>query len=127
MAIPYSILPWNLDELAEEVRQLRGEVFEYQESGHSKADTYVDRVSSAGFSRRAKQYALVSTLSMCLTSTRPPLHLPSMVPALIIFACLAMFCIKETEYFNGEDDVVIAKHVLEERVMTSVDSSPGSV
>lgn len=46
---------------------------------------------------------------------------------IVIFACLAMFCIKETEYFNGEDDVVIPKHVLEERVVPGVDNSPGSV
>lgn len=41
----------------------------------------------------------------------------------IVFACLAMFCIKETEYFNGEDDVVIPKHVLEEHVLHGVDDS----
>ncbi|KAF2165248.1 hypothetical protein M409DRAFT_67493 [Zasmidium cellare ATCC 36951] len=40
---------------------------------------------------------------------------------LVIFACLAMFCIKETEYFNGEDDVVIPKHVLEGRVVKGED------
>lgn len=32
----------------------------------------------------------------------------------LVFAYLAAFHIRETEYFNGEDDVVIPKHVLEE-------------
>ncbi|KAL2434948.1 putative membrane protein C6F6.04c [Exophiala dermatitidis] len=32
----------------------------------------------------------------------------------LIFAYLALYHIRETEYFNGEDDVVIPKHVLEE-------------
>lgn len=31
----------------------------------------------------------------------------------IVFYYLAITQIKETEYFNGEDDVVIPKHVLE--------------
>ena len=30
-----------------------------------------------------------------------------------MFALLAIFCIEETEYFNGEDDVVIPKHIVE--------------
>lgn len=32
----------------------------------------------------------------------------------LIFAYIATFHIKETEYFNGEEDVVIPKHVLSE-------------
>jgi hypothetical protein len=32
----------------------------------------------------------------------------------LVFAYLAAFHITETEYFNGEEDVVIPKHVLEE-------------
>lgn len=43
-----------------------------------------------------------------------------------IFACLAMFCIKETEYFNGEDDVVIPKDILEEHVVRDIDPSAGT-
>ncbi len=38
----------------------------------------------------------------------------------LVFAYLAAFHIRETEYFNGEDDVVIPKHVLEEHHMTEV-------
>jgi len=37
----------------------------------------------------------------------------------IVFYYLAFTQIKETEYFNGEDDVVIPKHVLEEHVVES--------
>lgn len=33
---------------------------------------------------------------------------------IIVFGYLAAFHIRETEYFNGEEDVVIPKHVLEE-------------
>lgn len=32
----------------------------------------------------------------------------------LIFAFIAAFHIKDTEYFNGEDGVVIPKHVLAE-------------
>lgn len=32
----------------------------------------------------------------------------------LIFTYIATFHIKDTEYFNGEDDVVIPKHVLSE-------------
>lgn len=32
----------------------------------------------------------------------------------LVFAYLAAYHIRETEYFNGEEDVVIPKHVLEE-------------
>jgi hypothetical protein len=31
-----------------------------------------------------------------------------------VFLYLALYHIKETEYFAGEDDVVVPKHVLEE-------------
>lgn len=38
----------------------------------------------------------------------------------LVFAYLAVYHIRETEYFNGEDDVVIPKHVLEEHHITDV-------
>ena len=38
----------------------------------------------------------------------------------LVFAYLAAFHIRETEYFNGEDDVVIPKHVLQEHHITDV-------
>lgn len=34
----------------------------------------------------------------------------------LVFAYLAVFHITETQYFVGEDDVVVPKHVLEEQV-----------
>ncbi|EXJ92801.1 hypothetical protein A1O3_01355 [Capronia epimyces CBS 606.96] len=42
----------------------------------------------------------------------------------IIFAYLATFHISETEYFNGEDDVVIPKHILEEHPEEAVKVHP---
>jgi hypothetical protein len=40
----------------------------------------------------------------------------------LIFTYIAAFHIKDTEYFNGEDDVVIPKHVLSEH---ADDGKPG--
>lgn len=34
----------------------------------------------------------------------------------LIFTYIAAFYIKDTEYFNGEEDVVIPKHVLSEHI-----------
>ncbi|EXJ90965.1 hypothetical protein A1O1_04072 [Capronia coronata CBS 617.96] len=47
----------------------------------------------------------------------------------IVFAYLAAFHIRDTEYFNGEDDVVIPKHILEEhpeeaKTVTEEDQQP---
>lgn len=41
----------------------------------------------------------------------------------IVFAYLALYHIKETEYFNGEDDVIVPKHVIEE--LKGNESTPG--
>jgi len=40
----------------------------------------------------------------------------------LIFTYIAAFHIKDTEYFNGEEDVVIPKHVLSEH---TDDGQPG--
>lgn len=40
----------------------------------------------------------------------------------LIFTYIAAFHIKDTEYFNGEEDVVIPKHVLSEH---TEDGKPG--
>lgn len=39
---------------------------------------------------------------------------------MIVFAFLAVFYIEETEYFNGEEDVVVPKHVIEEHAAHSI-------
>lgn len=36
----------------------------------------------------------------------------------LVFAYLAAFHVTETEYFNGEDDVIIPKHILAEHHIT---------
>lgn len=40
----------------------------------------------------------------------------------LIFAFIAAFHIKETEYFNGEDGVVIPTHVLQEHAEKQSDT-----